>query len=321
MTDNQKAGQFFIFSIGGTSVDSNLKIELEKFKPSGVIYMGYNIYSKNQTSAFSKDIQKTNKEIPLFISTDQEGGVVKRVSWDNTDSEKNWINLSDEEICNQSKTRANVLNEIGINLNFAPVVDLSILGGGFINNRTISNDPNIVIKKAEIFIKCSQENNVYTTLKHYPGHGSTDQDSHFHLPQINKTKEDWLISDGKPFKGLNDSKFIMLGHLVFNQIDSSNPATLSKILVTDILKNEFKYKGLIITDDMNMLYTSTKIQSEDMIVKALNAGVDQLLFVGFPKTKENLIEITSNAIKSKEISPQRIEESLLKILIAKRDLR
>jgi len=152
MTDKEKAGQFFIFAIGGTSINNDLKNELEKNKPSGVIYMGYNISNKNQTTKFSNDIQLTNNKIPLFISTDQEGGVVKRVSWDSTSGEKEWINFTDEKICEQSKTRALVLHDIGVNLNYAPVVDLSILGGGFINNRTISNEPDIVIKKAKEFI-------------------------------------------------------------------------------------------------------------------------------------------------------------------------
>jgi beta-N-acetylhexosaminidase len=229
--------------------------------------------------------------------------------------------MSLEELCNQAKQRGKILKEVGINFNFSPVVDLSNPNGGFINNRTISTDPLKVVDKAEKYVECLQGEGVNATLKHYPGHGATSEDSHFKLPIINKTKADWLNSDAIPFKSISDAKAIMLGHLMFSQIDPNNPSTLSNILINEILQGEFGYTGLIVTDDMNMLHASTNISTKDAMQRAINAGVDQLLYVGFPSPKEEIIATLAKMFETNEIAPERVKEGLFKILSAKRDLR
>lgn len=320
MSPELKAAQLFMWSLNGTSLTKTEIDRMGSTPPGGVILMGYNISSESQLKTFTRQIQSTYSQYPFFISTDQEGGVVKRVSWDRTAGQTAWDDMSDDEICELGKQRSITLNQGGINVNLAPVVDLSVSGGGFINNRTISLDPGIVSSKAEAFVKCSQENKVFTVLKHYPGHGATSQDSHFTLPVINKSKEDWLNSDAIPFKKIGESKFIMIGHLFFKNIDPQNPSTTSSILLNDILRTEFNYDGLLISDDMNLIQRSTGSSYRKLIIDSLNAGMDILLYVGLPDSSEKMISVVTQALENGELKEQEINNKVLRIMLAKRDL-
>ena len=191
LTDREKASELLIWSLPGTSLSAKESQSLRSEAPGGVILMGDNITSQNQLKKLTADIQQTNSKIPLFIATDQEGGVVKRVKWDDTAGEKSWANLTDEQVCAIGTQRSQTLLAGGINLNLAPVVDLTYSAGGFINNRTISGDPALVSQKALQFVTCSEEQGILTTLKHFPGHGATGQDSHNTLPVITKSNFSW----------------------------------------------------------------------------------------------------------------------------------
>lgn len=320
MTPAQKAGQLLMFSIGGNYLGSTDAEFLSSNNIGGIIYMGYNIANPEQIKSFSKQLQLNNDLLPLLIATDQEGGVVKRVSWDNTAGSKYWASLSDHEVCELATTRSKLLFTAGINVNFAPVVDLTYNGNGFINNRTIDDNPDTVISKAQEFVNCSQAAGVAATLKHFPGHGATAVDSHFHIPVIDKSKADWLTSDALPFQELENASLIMVGHLLLKQIDTDNPATLSKTLLTDILRNELSYQGLIITDDMQQLQVATGMNYKTAIKKALEAGVDILLYVGFPSSKDNIHAEITRLIESGEIPAEVIDAKLRRIISFKYNL-
>jgi beta-N-acetylhexosaminidase len=320
MSPELKAAQLFIWSLNGTSLT---KTELDKMSSrpqGGVILMGYNIADETQLKNFTKQIQATYSQYPFFIATDQEGGVVKRVSWDRTAGQTAWAEMSEAAICELGRQRSEILNAGGINVNLAPVVDLSVSGGGFINNRTISSDPQEVSSKAASFVKCSEENKVFTVLKHYPGHGATSQDSHFTLPVINKSKEEWLTSDAIPFKEIGSAQFIMIGHLFFKNIDPQEPSTTSSILLNDILRNEFNYQGLLISDDMNLIQRSTGISYRKLIVDSLNAGMDVLLYVGLPDSSDNVISVVTKAMENGDLKESEINNKVVRIMLAKRDL-
>jgi beta-N-acetylhexosaminidase len=320
MTPEEQAAQLLIWSLTGTSLSNSETKQLKDLAPGGVILMGSNISNSQQLKTFSLSIQNTNPEIPLFIATDQEGGVVRRVSWDNTAGEKSWSGMSTDQICSQAKQRSLTLLAGGINVNLAPVVDLTYAGNGFINNRTISSNPNIVTQKAGPFITCSQQEGIITALKHFPGHGATGQDSHTTLPVITKSKADWLKSDAIPFSSLGSAGMIMAGQLWFKDIDPVNPASQSHILLTDILRKELGYRGLIITDDMNQLHVSTKISVHDALKKAYQAGVDLVLYVGLPESKEDIVAEAAKLITSGELSREDVLSKLQRILIAKRNI-
>jgi beta-N-acetylhexosaminidase len=320
MTVDEKAGQMLIFSLEGYSLSQKNILRYTALNSGGLIIMGGNVSDSTQLKLLTKQIQELNSEIPMFIATDQEGGAVKRIGWDNTVGQKSWANMSEKELCDIGKDRSNLLLNLGINMNFSPVVDLSYPGTAFINNRTISNDSKIVTDKTKTYISCGQEQGIIDTLKHFPGHGPTTLDSHLHLPLVQKNKQEWLSSDAIPFKENLETKQIMMGHLLYSGIDKDNPSTLSKIFITDILRKEWGYKGLIITDDMNMLHTSTRISVRDGLVRSINAGIDIVLYVGAPTSFEDIKTQLVDIISKGDISEERINDSIFRILSAKRDL-
>jgi beta-N-acetylhexosaminidase len=320
MSDEDKAGQLLMFSFEGYSLNSKLITRYTTLNPSGLIIMGGNASDSTQLKSLTKQIQELNSEIPMFIATDQEGGAVKRIGWDTTVGQKSWSNMTDTELCNLGKDRSNLLLNLGINMNFSPVVDLSYPGTAFINNRTISSDSEVVTDKTKTYISCGQEQGITDTLKHFPGHGPTTLDSHLHLPLVTKNKDDWLKNDAVPFKENLDTKQIMVGHLLYSGIDKDNPSTLSEIFITDILRKEWGYKGLIITDDMNMLHTSTKLSVKEGLKRSINAGIDIVLYVGTPTSFEDIKVQLVDLISKGEISQEKLNDSLLRILLSKRDL-
>ena len=199
MSVEAKAGQLLIFSFDGLALNSGQTSRYKALNPGGMIMMGGNVSNAKQVNALTQQIQKLNTDIPPFIATDQEGGVVKRINWDTTASQKSWAGMTEEEICNLGKQRSKLLLDLGINMNFSPVVDLTNPGQGFMNNRTISGDPKIVTDKSKTYINCGQGLGIIDTLKHFPGHGSTTLDSHFILPVVTKSKDVWLNCDAIPF--------------------------------------------------------------------------------------------------------------------------
>lgn len=320
MSDEDKAGQLLFFSFDGISLTNDQITRYKALNPGGMIIMGNNVSYPKQVQALTSQIQKINPNIPMFITTDEEGGVVKRIDWDTTAGEKSWATMSDTDLCNLGKERSDLLLGLGINMNFSPVVDLTNPRNAFINNRTISGDPLVVASKAQAYITCGQNEGIVDTLKHFPGHGSTTLDSHYQLPYVTKSSTAWLASDAIPFKNNLDSKQIMVGHLVYTQIDKDNPASLSHIFLTDILRTQWGYKGLIITDDMNMLHTSTGISVHDALLRTFNAGTDIATYVGAPTSFEDVKSQLVNLIKTGAITKERVDDALMRILSAKRDL-
>lgn len=320
MTTAEKAGQLLMWGISGTSLSGSEQNDLTKYPVTGIILMGYNISDPAQTAKLTARIQSTNNKVPLLIATDQEGGVVKRVKWDTTAGPKDWASKSDADMCALSGTRARVLKSAGINTNLAPVVDLTYPGAGFINNRTISDQPGIVSAKAKSFVSCSQNEGVITSIKHFPGHGATAADSHISLPVITKTKAEWLQSDALPFINNSEAGMIMTGQLVMQNLDSENSATTSYKIITEVLRGELGYKGLIITDDMNQLYTSTREAWDASLEKAILAGNDIILYVGMPASKDRIYNKVVSMIENGTLSESELSSRLLRIIEVKSKL-
>lgn len=322
MSNEEKAGQLLMFQAEGQELTSNYASELNSINAGSVILMGSNITSPSQISNFTTDITDQNTKIPILIATDQEGGVVKRVSWDNTAGETDWSGLSDSEVCALSKTRAQILFQNGINLNLAPVVDLTFNGQASINDRTISSDPKVVVDKAQTFVNCSQSANVFTTLKHFPGDGATSENSDKVLPVINKSQNDWLLSDAIPFEDIKGEDAVMAGNLLYQSIDPTNPASLSNVLINNILRKQFGYNGVVITDDLGALMSTDNISVNDELLRSINAGVDIDLYVIDSQTPDvtpvgvynNLVSL----IKNGSIQIGNVNTSLLRILKLKR---
>ena len=320
----EKVAQMFMFYYPGHQLSEEHQDEISRIKPGGIIIMGSNVSNEAQLLAFTESIRAHGSlEIDLhlikpFIAVDQEGGVVRRINWDNTGGVKLWEGMGTDKVCEEAVLRAETLNNAGININLAPVVDVGSEKQAFINNRTISNNPDNIINLAAKFVECSQEAGISSVIKHFPGHGITPADSHFVSPAIDLEYKDWEEKHGRVFKEIiSETKpdFVMTGHLELSKIDQK-PATLSNRLIEDILRDKYQFDGLVITDDMAQLHYSTKISHQNAIKEAINAGNDIIMYINTGQySREQLIEMTVESVSLNEIEETRINESV------KRNLR
>ena len=319
MTIEEKIGQMLIIYDTHETVDEELKQFIKDIKPSGFIINQSNITTFAKTKKYIEDL-KLNSKIPLIISIDQEGGKVQRLQ--NLEDKKatyipdmfdlgktNDINLAYEV----GKVLAEDMRTLGINVTYAPVCDVySNPNNKVIGERSFGTDPNLVANMCVSLGKGLEDNGIIATYKHFPGHGDTTTDSHTSLPIINKSYEELLNNELIPFKKAieNDAKIIMIGHIAFPDLTNDNtPASLSKKIITDLLKNDLGYDGLVITDALNMGALINNYSDEDIYVKAVEAGVDILLM---PTDAKKAIEVIKD-----NISVERIDESVKKILIFK----
>lgn len=321
MTIEEKIGQMLIVSYRSSEADSNLISILKDVKPGGFILFSENFESYEQTKKMIDDINNTS-DIPMFISVDQEGGRVQRLKT-LTDSKITVIpsmnelgNTNDAVLSYEvGRVTGEELRVFGINMDFAPVLDIySNPNNTVIGNRSFGNNSEIVSKMALSFAKGLKSTGVIPVYKHFPGHGDTKDDSHFTLPAITKTKEELMNLELIPFKNAikEGAQVIMIGHLAVPSITNDNtPASLSKEIVTDLLKDELGFKGLVITDALNMGAVTNNYSKKEIYVKAINAGVDILLMASPSKEAVKLIK---EAIVNGEVTEEQINESVKKIL-------
>lgn len=323
----EKIGQMLMVSDYSTSMTDELLANFNEVKPGGFILFGENIKSYEQTTNLIKNIKNTSN-IPLFISIDQEGGRVQRIKKlpDATVSIippmynlglTNDINLAYEV----GKVIGEELRVFDINMDFAPVLDIySNPKNTVIGNRSFGTTAEIVSNMGISLAKGLENTGIIPVYKHFPGHGDTLEDSHTTLPIINKTKEELMNMELKPFIEAieNDAEIIMVSHLAVPKITGNNtPATLSKEIITDLLKEELGFDGIVITDALNMKALTNEYTEEEIYINAINAGVDILLMPDFDIETINIIK---QAITSAEISEEQIDKSVNKILDLKYDL-
>lgn len=314
MTIEEKIAQMLILYYTKDTVDENLKDILENTKPGGFIIMKDNITTFEKTKTFISDL-KNNSEIPLIISIDQEGGIVQRLQY-LTDIKPTYIpnmlslgKTNDQDLAyNVGKVMAEQLKTLGVNVDYSPVLDIySNPNNTVIGKRSFGASKELVSKMALSVAKGLEDNQIVPTYKHFPGHGDTDVDSHTALPVINKTYDELKANELVPFKEAikNNAKIIMVGHLLLPSI-SKYPASISKEIITDILRKDLGFKGLVITDALNMGAITKNYSEEEIYINAINAGCDLLLM---PTGSKTAIEIIKNSI-----SEERINESVRKIL-------
>ena len=316
MSLEEKIAQMLILTNANTSVDETLKETLSKIKPGGFIIMKDNITTFDQTKEYIADLKKYS-EIPPIIATDQEGGSVQRLQ-SLTDIQATNIpymydlgKTNDEDLAYQvGKVMAEEMRTLGINVVFAPVLDIySNENNTVIGKRSFGTSPDLVSKMALSLARGLEDNEVIATYKHFPGHGDTTTDSHIDLPILDKSYQDLLQEELIPFEEAikNNAKIIMVGHIALPEITKDEtPASLSKKIITDILKEDMNYQGLVITDALNMKALTNYYSEEEIYTKAIEAGVDLLLM---PKDAKSAIEIIKN-----NVSEERIEESVKRIL-------
>ena len=330
-----KIGQMLMVGMSGTTVNDNAPIiqDIKKGIVGGILYFENNISPVNSKATLAKLSRKLNDaaNIPLLISIDQEGGQVNRLKpkygFKPTPSAKSVAaKHSDTYTRKVADDVTEALISCGINLNYAPVLDIDnplcpVLGK---RQRCYSNIPDSITHHAAIVIEAHHDKGVKTVVKHFPGHGNSRTDSHLGVVDVTKY---WNEKELKPYinligDGVVDA--VMTAHIVNRKLDPSGlPATLSKKIVTDLLRNTLKFNGVIISDDMQMHAISSHYGFEESIEKCILAGVDILMFSNNIKGAENYKPTNLHAtikglVKEGKISEARINESYQRIMVMKR---
>ncbi len=308
-TIKNKVYQMFVLGLEGEELKENQNlINALQNGLGGVIFFTQNIQTTKQ---FKKLIENVKNEAPIppFLSIDQEGGRVERT--ENIFGGKKYLSAKfaaeqgEEFLRNQTEQISHLLNDFGINLNFAPCTDVNTNPNNpIIGERAFSNDPDEVIKFAKIVIDTSLKNGIIPCTKHFPGHGDANVDSHIALPKINLSLEEMEKTHIKPFKEIK-SPILMVAHLHCSAFDKDEiPSSLSKNVI-GYLRNNLNYKGLIITDDMIMggISGQKEINSSTIsAIKAIKAGVNLLLYRNsFDKTIQIIEDLAELAQYDEEL--------------------
>lgn len=284
-----------------------------------------NIQSPAQLQELNASLQEYART-PLLISIDQEGGIISRLKPENgfpeTQSEKFYGAQNNPHLTRAAaEAEGKLVRELGINLNLAPVVDLDLNPNNPVigkNERSFSADPKIVTANGLAEIEGYHSQSILTTLKHFPGHGSSTSDSHLGFVDVTNT---WQEIELEPYRniihaGLADS--IMTAHIFNANLDAQYPATLSKKIITGILREQLNYDGVVITDDMQMGAIRQYYGFEQAVELAIDAGVDILAFannlVYEPDVAIRAVNIIKQLVHDRKISEQRVDESYQRIM-------
>ncbi len=320
LSQDEKLGQLFIIALytnKGEDFINNVRNIVVNEKIGGLILMQDDAAREiNLVNEF-----QTKSKVPLMIGMDAEWGVFQRIAtahkfpWAMTlgaIQDKNLITEMAAKIAEDCKI-------MGINWDFAPVVDVNTNPENpIIGNRSFGSEVSNVVKSALAYSKGLQDNNILAAIKHFPGHGDTNTDSHLDLPVVPHDLKRLTEIELAPFKELMNKGIggVMVAHLYIPALEKEKgiPASVSKNIITGILKEKYGYKGLIITDALNMGAVAKRYQPGELDALAFKAGNDIMLFSDGVKEGKRLIQL---AIDKKEISQNRIEESVKKILLTK----
>jgi len=317
---DERIGQLYIVALY-TNKDQNhisgVRKLVEQERIGGIILMQDDA---EQEIALVNEFQKKSR-VPMLFGMDAEWGLYQRIK---TAHKFPWAMtlgaIQDNNLVYEMASKiAEDAKKMGIYWNFAPVVDVNTNPKNpIIGNRSFGSDVQNVIAKSLAYAQGLQDNGVLAAIKHFPGHGDTDVDSHLDLPVVKHSLERLNKIELAPFKALMDKKIggAMIAHLYVPQLEKGKniPASISYDIVTNLLKNKFRYEGLVITDALNMNAVAKKYPAGELDLRAFKAGNDVLLFSQDVPTGKKLIK---EAIQKGEVSEKRLEESVKKILKTK----
>jgi len=317
------AGLFIVTPEAITGVSTALQAEdgtreaLARYPVGGLIYFTKNIQSEDQITAML-DNTELYMRYPLFLAIDEEGGSVARLAEAGVGTR-----VDDAKTIGGSGDAANAymaaqtiggdLSRIGFNLDFAPVADLSNVENSAIGTRSYGADAAVAAECVSMAVMGLSEQGIATCLKHFPGIGGSTQDTHTGLASTSRTAEQFRAEEFTVFQAGIDAgaDMVMIGHISAPELSGSNdPCTFSETVVTDILRNELGFQGVIITDAMNMKAVSDYYDSADAAIQALRAGCDMILM---PEDFEMAYNGVLQAVNDGVISEERIDDSLRRI--------
>lgn len=324
MTTEQKVAQLLVAGIAGTEAGADGAAAIVDYQVGGIILFGRNVTDSRQLTALINQLKALNGDyIPLFLCVDEEGGRVSRMPLEITDipSAYTYGNLSNPALLTRlGRTLGAECAAFGFNLDFAPVMDVfSDPNNTVIGDRSYSSDPGTAAWAASLVAGGLRESGIIAAGKHFPGHGDTATDSHTELPVIDKTRETWEQTDAVPFREAIRSgvPVIMVGHILMSSLDPENPATLSRTIVTEILREEMGFEGVVCTDDLTMGAIADTYGIGEAAVRAVEAGCDLLLICHEAKNLEEAYDALLTAVESGRISESRLNESVRRILSLK----
>ena len=332
MTDEEKVGQLFTVNLEQIDdtkgeyyehkkITKTMKENLQKYPVGGVILFSRNIWNRKQTKKLIRKLQK-NAAMPMFISVDEEGGDVARIG--NNKKMKTDTFPTMEEIGKtqdadyvyyMASTIGSQIGELGFNVDFAPVADVKTSEmNSEIGTRSFGDDPKKVAEFVSAYVKGLESQNICSTLKHFPGQGSSSGDTHQGSVDIDSSISKLRKIDFVPFvSGIEaGADFVMVSHISVSRVtETSEPASVSKLIMTTILREELDYSGLIVTDAFDMACITDKYSAAEAAVKSFNAGADIILM---PQDLQEAYDAILSKVKSGEITEKRLNDTVQRIL-------
>lgn len=339
MSLEDKVAQMFVVFLDSfaekdqvTTMESDLKQKFSDYPVGGILMMSDNVANPDQMIDLNSQIKKIYYErtgVNPFICVDEEGGTVSRIAKNEAFQVNDVGNMSDigatGDTDNAYQTGIQLgtyLKKYQFNVDFAPDADVLVNPENeVIGKRSFGSDGNLVSEMVVQEMKGLHEEQICTAVKHFPGHGATEEDSHQEVAYSNRTLEQIRECELLPFQSAiqEGTEFVMVGHISYPNITGNDePASLSEYMITDLLRNELSYDGIVITDAMNMGAISQNYGSGEATLKAVRAGADIILEPSdFQESYQELLE----AVQRNEISEERIDESVRRILKVKNNLK
>ena len=336
MTLEDKIAQMFVitpnaltgYASGVTAAGDTTKEAYQSRPVGGIVYMADNLTDPEQTTTMLSNMQEIARErtgLPVFLCVDEEGGSVARIAGNDAFGVTDVGNMSDigasgdvQNAYNAGSTIGSYLAALGFNVDFAPVADvLTNPDNQVIGQRSFGSDAQTVAGMVTSELQGLSAAGVYGMVKHFPGHGGTSGDSHDGAVSTDKTLEELMAEELVPFQSAIDGgvNFVMVGHISAPNVTGDNaPATLSKVLITDVLRGQMGYNGIVITDAMNMEAITGFYNSDKAAVLAVTAGADMILM---PADYNTAYTGILNAVNDGTITEERINESVTRIVKAK----
>ncbi len=312
----EKIGQMFVIQAADAVMPGWFGSALQSIQPGGILFVQPNIGSAQQIAAYIDAIHASGNHISPFVGVDQEGGPVTRVPGDPVPGASSMAALPDPHVQKLARERAKFLSKFGFNANFAPVADVAYSAQSTMAWRAFGSDPKSVATKIAAMVEGSRDGGIASAAKHFPGHGRTTVDSHFGLPTIDLSFDEWIETDALPFKAAIDEgvEMIMLGHLDYTQWDDV-PASISSVAM-EHLRDDLGYDGVAITDDLGMGALGAW-SAYELADRAVDAGLDLLMWTSAGVAFADLINHIQSRVEMGDVSEERIDKSVRRILLMK----
>ncbi|MCB8818181.1 beta-N-acetylhexosaminidase [Desulfosporosinus shakirovi] len=325
MSLEEKVGQLVMVGINGYENDANSIQLIKNHHVGGFVLLKQNVKDTKQMLALINSLKDTNtvNKMPLFLAIDEEGGRISRMPGEfmKIPASQRIGELNNSELSYQlGGILGDELKSFGLNMNFAPVLDVnSNPKNPVIGDRAFGNEPSLVKKLGIQTMKGLQSRQIISVVKHFPGHGDTSVDSHVGLPTVNHDIDRLNSLDLVPFEAAieNNVEAIMMAHILLPKIDPENPASFSRKIISDLLRKDLNFNGVVITDDITMGAVVNNYDIGEVAVESINAGSDIVLVCHDYLKEEAVIKAIQKAAENGNISMDRLDQSVYRILTLK----